>query len=91
MSEVEERNQSAAKRRAEAEAAYQQRELEVAQWQQMLDEQQRMRIERAETARLQHQETYRRVCFLRLNFWLYHTVWKQEDILPEKYNLYDSV
>jgi hypothetical protein len=61
MSEVEERNQSAAKRRAEVEAAYQQRELEAAQWQQMLDEQQKLRLERAETTRLQQQQTYRRV------------------------------
>jgi hypothetical protein len=64
MSEVEERNLSAAKRWVGAQAAYQQRELEAAQWQQMMDEQQKFRLERAETTRLQHQETYRRVCFL---------------------------
>jgi len=59
-----ERNQSAAKRRAEVEAAHQQRELEAALWQQTLDEQQKLRLERAETTRMQHQETYRRVCSL---------------------------
>jgi hypothetical protein len=64
MSKVEERSQSAAKRRAEAEAAQQQRGLEAALWQQTLDEQQKLRLERAEMTRMQQQETYRRVCFL---------------------------
>lgn len=63
MSKVEERSQSAAKRQAEAEAACQQRELEAALWQQTLDEQQKLRLERAEMTRMQNQETYRRVCF----------------------------
>lgn len=61
MSEVVERSQSAAKRRAEAEAAHHQRELEAALWQKMLDEQQKMRLERAATTRIHQQETYRRV------------------------------
>jgi hypothetical protein len=63
MSKSEERSQSAAKRRAEVEAAHQQKKLETALWQQTLDEQQKMRLDRAETTRMQHQETYRRVCF----------------------------
>jgi phenylalanine-4-hydroxylase len=62
MSEVVERSQSAAKRRAEAEAAHQQKELEAALWQKMLDEQQKLRHERAESTRIHNQETYRRVC-----------------------------
>jgi hypothetical protein len=61
MSEVVERSQSAAKRRAEAEAAHHQKELEAALWQKMLDEQQKLRLEKAATTRTHQQETYRRV------------------------------
>ena len=61
MSEVEERNLYAAKRRAEVEAAHQQMELETALWQQSLEEQQKLKLEKAENTRMQHQEIYRRV------------------------------
>ena len=61
MSEVEERSLYAAKRRAEVEAAHQQMEMEAALWQQTLEEQQKLKLEKAESTRIQQQETYRRV------------------------------
>lgn len=55
-----ERGLLAAKRRAEAEAAHQLMELETALWQQAVDEQQRLKLEKAENTRMYQKETYRR-------------------------------
>ncbi|XP_063219055.1 coiled-coil domain-containing protein 177-like isoform X2 [Bacillus rossius redtenbacheri] len=60
LMEASERHQQAAKRRAEVEAAQQKLEIETAIWQQSLDEKQRVKLERAESARNQNRESFRR-------------------------------